>query len=324
MVNKIEAKRKRIRLSRSKKAKADWYNDTFTFRRSHNRIRVAHVTACYHTPFMNDYKRIEEVIRFLDQNHLSQPSVTEMASVAGLSESHLHRLFQRWAGTTPKAFLKCLTIEHAKRLLDQSLPVLDAALDSGLSGPGRLHDLFVTMNAVSPGEYKMKGSGIEVAFGTAESPFGTCHIASTNRGICHLEFSDDGGSTISLPDCWSRASLRRDDGEAERLAAKIFNSDKSLKEPLNLLVHGTNFQLMVWRALLKIPGGQLSSYGSLAGKIGSPGASRAVGTACGANPIAYLIPCHRVIQQTGVVKGYRWGETRKKALLAYESGGSGE
>ncbi|MDF1738832.1 MAG: methylated-DNA--[protein]-cysteine S-methyltransferase [Verrucomicrobiales bacterium] len=268
---------------------------------------------------MNDYKRIEEVIRFLDQHHLSQPSVAQMAAVAGLSESRLHRLFQRWAGTTPKAFLKCLTIEHAKNLLDQSLPVLDAALDSGLSGPGRLHDLFVTMHALSPGEYKAKGEGVTVTFGSAESPFGLCHIASTKRGICHLEFSDKETTAISLPGCWSKASLRRDDASAKRLVTAIFKADKSASEPLNLLVHGTAFQLKVWRALLKIPEGQLSSYGRLAENIGAPGASRAVGTACGANPIAYLIPCHRVIQQTGVVKGYRWGETRKKALLVYES-----
>ncbi|MEC5126153.1 methylated-DNA--[protein]-cysteine S-methyltransferase [Verrucomicrobiales bacterium BCK34] len=273
---------------------------------------------------MNDYKRIEEVIRFLDQHHLSQPSVAHMAAVAGLSESRLHRLFQRWAGTTPKAFLKCLTIEHAKKLLDQSLPILDTALDSGLSGPGRLHDLFVTMHAVSPGEYKAKGKGVAVTFGSAQSPFGLCHIASTERGICHLEFIDEEDSAISLPDCWSKASLKRDDAAAKRLMTAIFRADKSINEPLNLLVHGTAFQLKVWRALLRIPEGQLSSYGNLAGKIGSPGASRAVGTACGANPIAYLIPCHRVIQQTGVVKGYRWGETRKKALLVYESAEGGQ
>ncbi len=268
---------------------------------------------------MNDYKRIEEVIHFLDQHHLSQPSVAEMASVAGMSESHLHRLFQRWAGTTPKAFLQCLTIEHAKNLLEQSRPVLDTAIDSGLSGPGRLHDLFVTMNAISPGEYKAKGAGVEVAFGTSESPFGACHLAWTTRGICHLEFIDARDTPVSLPDCWSRASLRKDDPEAERLCTEIFNADKFPDAPLSLLVHGTDFQLKVWRALLKIPEGRLASYGGLAQEIKSPGASRAVGTACGANPIAYLIPCHRVIQQTGVVKGYRWGETRKKALLAYES-----
>ncbi len=280
---------------------------------------MAHFARKHHIRLMNDYHRVEKIINYLDQNHLSQPSVAEMASLADLSESHLHRLFQRWAGITPKAFLKYLTIAHAKNLLDQSTSVLDAAIDSGLSGPGRLHDLFVTMNAISPGEYKTKGDGIDVTFGTAETPFGRCQIAWTKRGICHLAFVDDQETTISLPNWWSRAFLRQDDREAEQFSAQIFNSEKSLTEPLKLLVHGTGFQLKAWRALLRIPEGQLSSYGKLAETIGSPGASRAVGTACGANTIAYLIPCHRVIQQTGVVKGYRWGAARKKALLAYES-----
>lgn len=273
----------------------------------------------HHTRPMNDYDRVAEIINYLDQHHLSQPSVGELASVAGLSESHLHRLFQRWAGTTPKAFLKCLTLEHSKSLLDQSVSVLDAAIDSGLSGPGRLHDLFVTMHSISPGEYKQLGAGLEVSVGTAESPFGICRIAWTERGIGHLEFIDDRAAHLSLPHCWSRSSIRQADAEAEILAAKIFKGDDLKREPLNILVRGTAFQLKVWKALLKIPEGQLSSYGNLAEKIGSSGASRAVGTACGANPIAYLIPCHRVIQQTGVVKGYRWGGARKKALLAYES-----
>lgn len=268
---------------------------------------------------MNDYDRIAKVIHYLDEHHLSQPTVAELATVADLSESHLHRLFQRWAGTTPKGFLKCLTIEHAKHLLEQSSSVLDAAFDAGLSGPGRLHDLFVTMNAISPGEYKAKGAGVEITFGTAESPFGICHLAWTDRGICHLEFVSETGDAVSLPENWSRASLRQDTSGARRLAARIFSPDKSPNEPLKLLVHGTDFQLKVWRALLRIPEGQLVSYGNLAETIGSPGASRAVGTACGANPIAYLIPCHRVIRQTGVIKGYRWGGTRKKAILAFET-----
>lgn len=268
---------------------------------------------------MNDYNRVAKVIQFLDQHHISQPSVAEMASVASLSESHLHKLFQRWAGTTPKAFLKCLTLEHAQCLLDQSIPVLDAAIDSGLSGPGRLHDLFVTMQAISPGEYKQRGAGVGVSVGVAESPFGFCRITWTERGICHLEFIDNRAAPLSLPQCWSRSSIRQADAEAEVIASRIFKSGDSKNERLNLLIHGTAFQLKVWRALLTIPEGRLFSYGNLAKEIGSPGASRAVGTACGANPIAYLIPCHRVIQQTGVVKGYRWGETRKKALLAYES-----
>ena len=301
------------------------FAESLTIRRSHNRNRVAVLPPPIHTPGMNkDYERIATIIDYLDQHHMHQPSVGKLASVVKLSESRLHLLFQRWAGITPKSFLKSLTIEHAKSILDQSASVLDAAIDSGLSGPGRLHDLFVTMTAISPGEYKTRGAGLEISVGSATSPFGTCVIGWTTRGICHLEFVDTAISEIllqeRLPDYLSNAEVHFENDLAAKHCEAIFGDPGSTPKPLKLLVHGTSFQLKVWQALLKIPSGQLLSYRDLAGKINSPNASRAVGTACGSNSIAFLIPCHRVIQQTGIVTGYRWGEHRKKALLAYETG----
>ena len=270
---------------------------------------------------MNDFARIAAVIRHLDANHVGQPALGELAAASGLSESHFHRLFLRWAGVTPKDFLQCLTVEHAKHRLRESASVLDAALDAGLSGPGRLHDLLVTIEAASPGEFKSGGQGMKIEWGLAESPFGICSLGWNARGICHLAFHETDESfdePAELRQNWPNAELHRHDRAANRHAKIIFHHDTTSTAPLKTFVRATPFQLKVWRALLRVPEGCVASYRSIAGLIGEPKAARAVGTACGSNSIAYLIPCHRVIRETGVVQGYRWGMDRKRALLARE------
>jgi AraC family transcriptional regulator of adaptative response/methylated-DNA-[protein]-cysteine methyltransferase len=239
-----------------------------------------------------------------------------------LSEFHFHRLFHRWAGITPKDFLQCLTLEHARQQLRDSASVLATALNSGLSGPGRLHDLLVTLEAATPGECKSGGLNMDIEWGEAESPFGICSIAWNARGICHLAFHDQplkGRKPTELLTDWPNARLHHNPREAGRKAENIFSSDRDSQKPLNALVRGTEFQLKVWRALIRIPEGAVTSYGSFARALGNANAARAIGTACGANPIAYLIPCHRIIRETGVVRGYRWGSERKRILLAREA-----
>jgi len=274
---------------------------------------------------MNDYARVEKVIRHLDETHPAQPSLADLAAACGLSESHFHRLFRRWAGATPKDFIQCLTVEHAKRRLRESASVLDAALDAGLSGPGRLHDLLVTLEAATPGEIKSGGSSMTIEWGTAATPFGNCTLGWNARGICHLAFRDEDEISAPPPELcasWPNATLHRDDREATRRTKIIFVPDARAAAPLRAFVRGTPFQLKVWRALLRIPEGRLASYRTIATAIGTPNATRAVGTACGSNPIGYLIPCHRVIRETGIVRGYRWGHARKQALLAREAVGA--
>jgi len=271
---------------------------------------------------VNDFDRVARVIRYLDEHHAAQPSLAGLAAVAGLSEYHFHRLFRRWAGVTPKDFLQCLTAEHAKRCLRESASVLDAALDTGLSGPGRLHDLLVTLEAVSPGEMKRGGEGLRIEWGLTESPFGTCSIGWSARGLCHLAFHDsvdDSGPPAELTSGWPQAAFHRSDRAARQQANRIFESSPGTAPALKAFVRATAFQLKVWRALLRIPEGCVASYRAIADAVGKPNATRAVGSACGSNPIGWLIPCHRVIRETGVVRGYRWGDTRKRAMLARES-----
>lgn len=270
---------------------------------------------------MNDYERIAQIIRFLDARHVEQPDLAGLAEHAGLSPFHFHRLFTTWAGVTPKDFLQCLTVAHARELLREGENILAAALESGLSGPGRLHDLCVNLEAASPGELKPGGAGWTIAFGFADSPFGQCLIAESPRGVCHLAFV--GNEKLALAEFqneWPRAAFEQSDATAARLAAKIFTrpGDSRLPPPLRAFVRGTPFQVRVWRALLQVPAGRLVSYGRLAGAIGQPAASRAVGAAVGQNPLAYLIPCHRVIRETGVTGNYHWGQTRKRAMIAWE------
>ena len=270
---------------------------------------------------MNDFERIACVIRHLDERHGAQPTLKELADVARLSPSHFHRLFHRWAAVTPKDFLQCLTAEFAKQRLRDSASILDAAFDAGLSGPGRLHDLMVTLEAASPGEIKSKGAGVQIEWGIAESPFGLCSIAWTSRGICHIGFaeSDAASAPLELMEDWRRAELKRNERAAGRHANSIFNGKSTGAASLKAIVRSTPFQLKVWRALLRIPTGCVATYGRIARAIGEPNAVRAVGTACGANPIAFLIPCHRVIRETGIVRGYHWGTARKQAMLAWEA-----
>jgi AraC family transcriptional regulator of adaptative response/methylated-DNA-[protein]-cysteine methyltransferase len=272
---------------------------------------------------MTDYERIENVIRHLKQHYVEQPNLRTLAGIAQVSEFHFHRLFSRWAGVTPKALVKFLTAKHAKALLRESQSVLDASLDSGLSGPGRLHDLLVSVDAVSPGEFKNYGAGMEIRYGFHATPFGTCLIGATARGICQLSFleQDNSGRRASmireLKAEWPKAVLRLDLSSTREFAAKIFHRGRS--EMIPVLLVGTPFRLKVWEALLKIPSGHVLSYHDVARSIGAPTASRAVGAAVGANPVAYLIPCHRVIHETGIVGNYRWGQERKLAMLAWEN-----
>lgn len=274
---------------------------------------------------MNDYERIARVIRYLDEAHLEQPDLATLAAHAGLSPFHFHRLFSTWAAITPKDFLQCLTLEGARESLRQGENVLEVALNSGLSGPGRLHDLCVSLEAASPGELKSGGAGWTISAGFAESPFGQCLIGEGPRGICHLSFVDEGGEGVelmTLQEAWPGARLRRDDAAAADAVARLFihaPGSAPSEAPLRAFVRGTPFQVRVWRALMHIPPGTLVSYRHLASAIGQCRTARAVGSAVGRNPLAYLIPCHRVIRGTGVLGEYRWGRVRKRALIAWES-----
>jgi len=273
---------------------------------------------------MNDYERVARIIRYLDAHYDLQPNLHELASAAGLSPYHFHRLFTRWAGVTPKDFLQCLTAEHARARLRKGQSVLHTALESGLSGPGRLHDLLVTLHAASPGEVKSGGKDLEIGFGFAESPFGDCLVGQTARGVCHLSFvvsRSERGAAHAIRSDWPRARLVRCDEDALRIVKKAFGREAAAgpSRPLSAWVKGSPFQIRVWKALLRVPSGSLSTYSRIAEAIGTPGAARAVGIAVGSNPVAYLIPCHRVIRETGIVGGYRWNPDRKRALIAWES-----
>jgi AraC family transcriptional regulator of adaptative response/methylated-DNA-[protein]-cysteine methyltransferase len=269
-----------------------------------------------------DYARIEQAIHFLEANHTAQPSLKEVADSVHLSEYHFQRMFTRWVGISPKRFLQYLTKEHAKGLLARSQNVLEAAYESGLSGPGRLHDLFVATEAVTPGEFKSRGDGLPIAYGFHATPFGECLLALTERGICDLLFLEQGNRDITLSllrKRWLHASLRQDERRTEPIVSRIFELLRSGRgEPISLYLHGTNFQIKVWEALLRIPAGSVVTYADIASYLGAPKAARAVGNAVGSNPIPVLIPCHRVIRKAGDFGGYRWGSARKKALLGWE------
>ena len=265
------------------------------------------------------YDSVAQAIRFIRQNSREQPGLDAIAAQVGLSPFHLQRLFSTWAGISPKRFLQCLTREHARTLLRQSHDVLAAAHASGLSGPSRLHDLMIACDAVTPGEVRALGEGLKITYGFGATPFGRVIAATTPRGICHLQFienSDD--ASASLREDWPRARLTRDDSALAETIASLFRS-LPLQQPLHLLLRGTNFQVKVWEALLKIPSGKVVSYQTLGRMVDSPRAQRAVGSALARNRIALLIPCHRVIRESGEVGQYRWGSERKSALLAFES-----
>jgi AraC family transcriptional regulator of adaptative response/methylated-DNA-[protein]-cysteine methyltransferase len=266
-----------------------------------------------------DYERIARAIEYLRRHAGDQPDLAAAARHVHLSEHHFQRLFTRWAGVSPKRFVQFLTVEHAKSYLAATRGVLDAAGAVGLSGPGRLHDLFVTLEAMSPGEYKAGGAGLAIRYGVHDSPFGPALIAITARGICALNFAGGAGVERLRRD-WPDAELRWDPDATAPVAERVF---RPLALPpgraLALLVKGSNFQVKVWRALLELPLGSLATYGDIAARIGAPGSARAIGTAIGANPVAWLIPCHRVIRASGALGGYRWGAERKAAMLGWEA-----
>lgn len=266
-----------------------------------------------------DYQRIEHAIRYLVENAQAQPSLDDLAGALAISPFHVQRLFRRYAGITPKQFLQHLTVEHAKDVLDSSKSVLDATLETGLSSPARLHDHFVTLEGITPGEYKAAGEGLRIVHGVAATPFGAIFVAQTPRGIAALSFTADGGeqSVSHLRNMWPHAQYTRDDGHAAAIAEHMFEPARNAA-PLRVLGVGTNFQVRVWRALLEIPFGETTTYRALAAAVGSPAGARAVGNALASNPVAYLIPCHRVIHSTGAIGHYRWQPYRKRALLAWE------
>ena len=276
---------------------------------------------------MNDYERIARVIRYVDAHHAEQPSLSELAREAGLSDFHFHRLFSAWAGVTPKNFLQWLTFSRAQGLLREGESVLAAALESGLSGPGRLHDLCLRLEAASPGEIKSGGAGWTMTAGFAPSPFGDCLAARGPRGLCHLSFvdSDRQAAWVELKKLWPNADWQRDDTAAQAMLNGVFARPGQLesRRPLTVFVKGTDFQLRVWRALLRVPSGRVATYGQLAAAIGAPSAARAVGSAVGSNELAWLIPCHRIIRQTGATGEYRWGAERKRAMLGWEASAKG-
>ena len=267
-----------------------------------------------------DYRRIEDTIHWVRKNFRNQPSVGEMAEVAHLSPFHFSRLFREWAGISPHQYLRIVTHESARAELARGGGLLEASVDLGLSGPGRLHDLFVDIEAVSPGEYRSGGQDIGIRYGEADSPFGPCAIATTPRGICSLEFVDSDDScdfVSSLAHKWPYADLQHDPELASSVVQSIFASDR--KPRLRVHISGTNFQIQVWKALLRLPSGDTTTYGELARAVDRPGAARAVGSAVGSNPVAWLIPCHRVLRSDGKLGGYHWGPRRKEAMLAWET-----
>ncbi len=273
-----------------------------------------------------DYLRIAQAIRYIEANTHRQPELGEIAANVNLSEYHFQRLFTRWAGISPKRFLQFLTKENAKRLLAHSADLLDATYRAGLSSPGRLHDLFIQTEAVTPGEYKSKGAGVEIAYGFHPTPFGECLLALTGRGICFLGFVEEDRQFAleKLRHDWANATLTENPLRTAPIIDQIFASRIGVlltpREPQGIALHlrGTNFQLKVWEALLRLPAGQVTSYESLAGQVHSVRTTRAVGNAIAHNPVAYLIPCHRVLQKTGGFGNYRYGPTRKKAILGWE------
>ncbi len=267
------------------------------------------------------YNQVARAIDYLYEHFREQPSLDEVAAQVNMSAFHFQRVFTEWAGISPKRFLQYLTTDYLKQKLGNFTNLLDAADDAGLSGQSRVYDLFVNLEAVTPQEYKEKGSGLEIDYGFHQTPFGECIIGVTDRGVCHLSFVPDGNRETAvegLEMAWENARLRQNDRLTEKTATIIFNNERSKDQKLNVLVKGTNFQVKVWNALLQIPMGSVSTYQSIAAGIGQPKALQAVGSAVGANPVAYLIPCHRVIRKNLVIGEYHWGTERKKAMLGWE------
>ncbi len=280
----------------------------------------------------SDYDTVRRILAYITENWRAQPTIEAIAEAAGATPTDVHHLFRRWCGLTPKAFLQAITLDHAKGLLGASASVLDTALEVGLSGPGRLHDLFVTHEAMSPGEWKAGGGGLALAYGFHPSPFGEALIVATPRGLAGLGWVSDGldggkvvgGRAEALADMmrrWPHAEYRFDPPATAPYAARIFDPAAwSAETPLRIVLIGTDFEVRVWETLLRIPVGRATTYGAVASRIGKPSASRAVGMAVGKNPISFVVPCHRVIGKSGALTGYHWGLTRKRAILGWEAG----
>jgi AraC family transcriptional regulator of adaptative response/methylated-DNA-[protein]-cysteine methyltransferase len=268
---------------------------------------------------LTDYDRMTRALAFLDAHAHERPSLDEVAEAAGLSPFHFQRLFRRWAGVSPTRLIQYRTAQRAKAALRGGHTVLDAAYEVGLSGPGRLHDLLVAVDAVTPGNVRTAGVGLTIRHGSHETPFGGATVGLTDRGICAIGFDDDerGATVARLEHDWPAAHFVRDQRGTADVVERIF-SGATAGQPLTLHLRGTNFQLKVWEALLAIPEGATTSYGALAKTIGKPKASRAVGSAVGDNPVSFLVPCHRVLRRSGALGGYRWGLERKQAILAWE------
>jgi AraC family transcriptional regulator of adaptative response/methylated-DNA-[protein]-cysteine methyltransferase len=271
-----------------------------------------------------DYDIVRRAIAFLSEHWRAQPEIDAIAAAAGVSASDLHHLFRRWAGITPKAFLQALTLDHARRLLRDSASVLDATFEVGLSGPGRLHDLFVTHEAMSPGEWKSGGAGLTISYGFHPSPFGTALVMTTRRGLAGLAFADPGEEQAALADMknrWPKARIVEERARTTSLARRIFNTKLwRADRPLRVVLIGTDFEVRVWETLLRIPMGRAMTYSDIAVKVGATKAARAVGAAVGKNPLSFVVPCHRVLGKSGDITGYHWGLTRKRAMLGWEAG----
>jgi AraC family transcriptional regulator of adaptative response/methylated-DNA-[protein]-cysteine methyltransferase len=272
----------------------------------------------------SDYERVRRIIAYISERWREQPSLEDIAEAVGLSTTHVHHLFRRWAGLSPKAFLQAITLDNAKALLAQSASVLDATYEVGLSGPARLHDLFVTHEAMTPGDYKAGGAGLTMRFGFHPSPFGEAILVATERGLAGLGFVDDGDREAALADMrrrWPKAEYVEDHAATMPLARRIFDPDRwEAEQPLRVVLIGTDFEVRVWQTLLRIPLGRATTYSDIASRIGKPSACRAVGAAVGKNPISFVVPCHRVLGRSGALTGYHWGLTRKQAILGWEAG----
>lgn len=267
-----------------------------------------------------NYNRVAEAIAYIKANFKEQPNLDDVAQKVHLSPFHFQRLFSEWAGTTPKKFLQFTTVEYAKSLLKENQATLfETAYETGLSGTGRLHDLFINIEGMTPAEYKNGGKNLVINYSFAESPFGNILVGSTEKGICHMAFADDEAAAFAvLQGHFPNAHFKQMVDLIQQNALYIFTHEGSKLNKIKLHLKGTDFQLKVWQALLKIPMGRLTTYGAIANEIENPNASRAVGSAIGSNPVAFLIPCHRVIQSSGIFGGYMWGHTRKTAIIGWE------
>jgi AraC family transcriptional regulator, regulatory protein of adaptative response / methylated-DNA-[protein]-cysteine methyltransferase len=271
-----------------------------------------------------DYERVRRIIAFISERWRDQPSLEAIADHVGLSTTHVHHLFRRWSGLSPKAFLQAITLDNAKALLASSASVLDATYEVGLSGPARLHDLFVTHEAMTPGDYRTGGAGLTMRFGFHPSPFGEAILIATERGIAGLGFVDDGDRPAALADMkrrWPKAEYVEDTAATAPLARRIFDPGRwQAEQPLRVVLIGTDFEVRVWQTLLRIPRDRATTYSDIARHIGKPAACRAVGAAVGKNPVSFVVPCHRVLGRSGALTGYHWGLTRKQAILGWEAG----